>query len=506
MKKLLFLMAIVFLMPLSSEAATFGYTSVGATSETTYFACRTTNDTSQTVGFYLRTSTLSNLVSITSLSGAFITSDADSETVDTFMAVYERGASSHPLLISDENTATAVTGTAGFSTFDVADTTANFISKTYIIALLCDGNDLVDGDILPVYDSTGTTDVYTDATTGVSSYTTRKSENPWAGASSVIGFTRQYSVYYTYTDLLVAPTVAAMDVSDIFQDSVTLNGAITATGSQAFDLGFRYGTVNLNTATVTVATASSSVGVFSTTLSSLTPATAYQYQAWASSTYSGTTYFTYGATRNFVTADYIGTAGSDIGFCYNSGTRGCFTGVAPLPNTNARMGYRFGANFGSITTGFRFPNIAVPAGSTVTAARFVYTPWDTDATSPPTVKIFAEDADNSVTFSSSSSTPEAPRTVDYGGSRATTTAYVSWTLPNQTALVATSSPDISTVIQEVIDRAGWASGNAISIFMGPEDFVDNFNASNATSTAGLIIDYTSPAGETGTAESIIWFD
>jgi hypothetical protein len=308
---------------------------------------------------------------------------------------------------------------------------------------------------------------------------------------------RQYSLYATYSP--APPAVTTADVTAVSQTQATFIGNLTSLGGGSPDgIGFRYGTTNTLTSTSSVFDSTSTTGAYSSTVSGLTAGTAYKYESYASSS-SGTA-FTYAGSgltvvRKFVTGDYVGSAGSDIGFCYQDGTASCFTGTSNN-DLNARLGYRAGANFLNITTGFRFPNITIPKNATITSAKFYYTAFDTDSTSPPFVKIFAEATDNSPTFATTGA--NSPDTVAFGGSRATTSASVSWQLSTggQIADTATSSPDISSVIQEVVNRASWTSGNALSIIIGPGDAVDNFNADNATSTAALIISYTTAAAAT----------
>ena len=47
----------------------------------------------------------------------------------------------------------------------------------------------------------------------------------------------------------------------------------------------------------------------------------------------------------------------------------------------------------------------------------------------------------------------------------TTSAFVDWVLPATTSNVTIATPDISAIIQEIVDRAGWVAGNHIQIFI-----------------------------------------
>ncbi|MDX1527856.1 MAG: hypothetical protein R3337_04465, partial [Gammaproteobacteria bacterium] len=109
--------------------------------------------------------------------------------------------------------------------------------------------------------------------------------------------------------------------------------------------------------------------------------------------------------------------------------------------------------------GMRFTNITVPNGATITSAWIQFKADETD-TGPVNLTIQGEAADDAATF------------VDANGnisSRALTTAAVSWSPPNwQTVGEAgpkQQTSDISAVIQEIVNRPGWTSGNALAIII-----------------------------------------
>ncbi len=102
--------------------------------------------------------------------------------------------------------------------------------------------------------------------------------------------------------------------------------------------------------------------------------------------------------------------------------------------------------------GFRFTSIPISQGTTLTSATispyFSSTSYD-----DPQVTITGDDADNSVTFDLTTNQPS---------DRTKTTASVTW----QAVGVGGGfrpSVDIDTIANEIIGRAGWASGNSLSI-------------------------------------------
>lgn len=130
-----------------------------------------------------------------------------------------------------------------------------------------------------------------------------------------------------------------------------------------------------------------------------------------------------------------------------------------------------GTNNEKYGSGGRFTNVTIPQGSTIDLAYL--TIRCRSATSGTTVNsyISAEDVDNPATFADDA-------TAFDNRYAARTTAQVAWdNIAAWTLDVDYNSPEIKTVIQEIVDRAGWASGNAIVIFW--EDF-----AGRSTSGAG----------------------
>lgn len=104
--------------------------------------------------------------------------------------------------------------------------------------------------------------------------------------------------------------------------------------------------------------------------------------------------------------------------------------------------------------GLRFPNVPIPAGATITSATLTFTCQQTRADTP-TVRIYGNAADN----------PAAPTSLGTESALVRTAAYTEWTIPATTLNVAFVSPDISAPIQEVVNRAGWAFGNALILLV-----------------------------------------
>ena len=144
-------------------------------------------------------------------------------------------------------------------------------------------------------------------------------------------------------------------------------------------------------------------------------------------------------------------------------------GVLDFTSSDIELGEDVGFN-GVQTVGLLFRGVAVPDNSTITAAYLEFTTDETDSVTANVV-IRAEDADNAASFAA---------VVNDVTGRTTTSASVSWPIPAWGTIGATNqSPDLSGVIQEVIDRGGWAQGNNIAFVIdgSGERTAESYNGS-----------------------------
>lgn len=115
---------------------------------------------------------------------------------------------------------------------------------------------------------------------------------------------------------------------------------------------------------------------------------------------------------------------------------------------------------GNIMTSFtRFQNITIPRGSVINSATLqIYAHEDESAEA--LITVFAEDIDDSPLFGEKEALAD----------RTFTETTVDWDITEDwTMWMPYESPDLSAVIQEVIDRDGWEAGNALTLFMQGED-------------------------------------
>ena len=108
--------------------------------------------------------------------------------------------------------------------------------------------------------------------------------------------------------------------------------------------------------------------------------------------------------------------------------------------------------------GTRFTNLTIPAGARITSASVQFTPNNNDAANTVNLRIHGEYVASSTTFTTTAGNIR---------SRPWTTASVNWSnVGAWTTGSATNAttPDLSSVIQEIVDTSGWASGNSLTLF------------------------------------------
>lgn len=140
-------------------------------------------------------------------------------------------------------------------------------------------------------------------------------------------------------------------------------------------------------------------------------------------------------------------------------------------------------------SGVRFQNIILPKNQIIESATLTLTPRVNFTINAESVSIYANDADSAANFTTDA---------DIIG-RVVTTATVAWNVPtSNTQDVPFTSPDIKSVIQEIVDRAGWASGNAIMLILKPTTGTAGDNADcyfyEDSSTKCALLTITTPEG------------
>ena len=131
------------------------------------------------------------------------------------------------------------------------------------------------------------------------------------------------------------------------------------------------------------------------------------------------------------------------------------TGTVYLHSNDLEIGYD-GAVGTDVDVGLRFTNIDIPNGATITSAYLEFTA-DEVRTDTTNATIRGEADDNPVSFNALNKRSQWPN-YDICKCR--------WNIPAWSAIGdAYQSPDISGIVQEIVDRGGWTSGNAMAFII-----------------------------------------
>lgn len=143
--------------------------------------------------------------------------------------------------------------------------------------------------------------------------------------------------------------------------------------------------------------------------------------------------------------------------------------------------------------GMRFPNVTIPAGSTIDACTFSWTSIGT-AVDDAYFNIGCQDVANPVDFASDADVTTRIASI--------TSAKTLWSADGLGTSEVTS-PDFAPSLQEVIDLGGWSSGNAVVVLLATfADAVKAFRGGSYEDDAGaaptLDADYTEGGGGAAT--------
>lgn len=111
---------------------------------------------------------------------------------------------------------------------------------------------------------------------------------------------------------------------------------------------------------------------------------------------------------------------------------------------------------GTLNLGVRFSAVNIPAGATILSAKITFQAAASDSATTVNLKIVGE----------LNATPAAFSTyADFMG-RSQTTAFVNWSsVAAWTAGTDYDTPDITAIIQEIVDLGGWAALNNLCLFV-----------------------------------------
>jgi hypothetical protein len=144
------------------------------------------------------------------------------------------------------------------------------------------------------------------------------------------------------------------------------------------------------------------------------------------------------------------------------------------------------------TVGVRFTGVAVPQGSVVTKAHLLFQ-VDEVTTGPTSLTVAGQAADDTAAFTT------AARDISQ---RPQTSARVSWEPAPWSTVGARGAdqqtPDLTAVLQEIVSRPGWVSGNAATLVLtGTGTRTAEAYEGAAGSSAVLHLEFEPPAGGGG---------
>jgi len=137
--------------------------------------------------------------------------------------------------------------------------------------------------------------------------------------------------------------------------------------------------------------------------------------------------------------------------------------------------------------GVRFAGVSLPDGAVIHSASVQFIADETDG-SASSLTVQGHDADNAATFTTGASNVS---------SRSRTTASVAWSPPAWSTIGEAGAnqrtPNLAAVVQEIVDRPGWVSGNPLAFIVtgSGRRTAEAFNAGAALAPR-LHIDYTGP--------------
>ena len=140
---------------------------------------------------------------------------------------------------------------------------------------------------------------------------------------------------------------------------------------------------------------------------------------------------------------------------------------------------------GNQLVGLRFTELGIPQGATITSASVQFDADETN-TEATALLVRAEAADTAAPFSANN--------FDIS-SRATTTESVAWNPPAWSSRPAAGpdqrTPDLSVIVQEVVDRPGWQTGGALALVIsGTGKRVATSFDKNPASAPRLLVEFS----------------
>lgn len=297
-----------------------------------------------------------------------------------------------------------------------------------------------------------------------------------------------------FAALSALPVVTTGDADSVTYHSATVHSTLSYLGDYSpVYVSFQYG-LTAAYGTNTSEQSTTGTGEFYREIVGLSSSTTYHYRVQVRYDSS----YVYGVDDTFVTSS----SGSSLSRqvvanyddCWVRISTGSFFGAGEI-----YIGDQANTTSYDHRGGMRFTNISIPEGTTIVSA-YISLKAQNYAGQIVDSIIRGQDADNAATFSTYS---------DFIG-RNRTTAEVNWTPAAWVNSVWYNSPDLADIIQEIVNREDWESGNSLVIFWEEADGWDvqdytsayDYNSGSANAPQlyiGFQLESVPPTVSTGTA-------
>ncbi len=131
-------------------------------------------------------------------------------------------------------------------------------------------------------------------------------------------------------------------------------------------------------------------------------------------------------------------------------------GNVTLNNNTLELTNRSGV--GDQVVGLRFRNVGIPSGAVIKSASIDFSAAATNS-STTNLRIYGHQNTSPITFSSASNPNHNV------SARTKTSAFVNWSVPAVNNGNTFTTPDLSTVVQEIVNLPGWTSGNDMGVIV-----------------------------------------
>ena len=150
-------------------------------------------------------------------------------------------------------------------------------------------------------------------------------------------------------------------------------------------------------------------------------------------------------------------------------------------NADLDLGFGYEGGFDNTIVGLRYPNINIPSGAVITNAYIEFTANSSES-GGCNMDIYIEANDNASAYQSTSQNLS---------NRTVYNSLVDWNgVPNWTNNQTYQTPNLSSIVQLVIDRAGWNSGQSLSFLIQGTDRREAFSFEDDPNKAPkLVINY-----------------